>query len=79
MDHLTIELDDDLCRQLNELAETERTSPQELAKEAIKSFVADRKPPTSPDHREGEPHAALRAMIGLASRGRPDSSINHDY
>lgn len=79
MDHLTIELDDDLRRRLDQLAASERTSPQELVKEALRRFVADRGWPANLGPPDADPYAPLRAMIGLASGGRTDSSIYHDY
>ncbi len=77
MSHLTIELEAELGDRLDELAASERKSPQELATEAIRRFVAERKRPVTTV--DADPYAPLRAMIGLAKGGRSDSSIHHDY
>lgn len=79
MEQLTIEIDADLRSRLDALAASERTSTQELAREALRRLVADRKRPATPVNREGDPYAPLRAMIGLAKGGRSDSSVRHDY
>jgi hypothetical protein len=78
MAQLTIELDAEQEKLLEEIAATEHRSAEELCLEALDTFLQSRRTPANGAGKD--PYAAFRKMIGLAGEGGPtDSSIYHDF
>ena len=79
MIQLTLDLNPDQMRRLDELAAAERRTPEDLGREALDRFLEARAVGGQLAPPREDRHAALRAMIGLAKGGRSDSSVRHDW
>lgn len=64
MTELRVNLPDDAVRRLTARAQAEETTPEQLASEAVLSFLADGQPPV----------AGALGFIGIGSSGRTDIS-----
>lgn len=77
MTRVLIELDEHQTRDLQELANAERRSTEDLCREAIANFLRNRIDSTS-THGPADRYSAFRKMIGLVKAGPTDASGRHD-
>lgn len=66
MTELRVEIPDDVARRLNDRAAAEATTPEQLASDAVRSYLGEAPAAPSNGHRF--------AFIGVAASGRDDLS-----
>ena len=76
MVELTVELEDEQEKRLEELAAEERRTKQQLARQVIEGYLKAH--PENREVSEEEGCEAFARIAGIASGGPPDASVNHD-